>query len=280
MGWAAPVPSSLAPGNSARARRCLGRCDVLHSSASSLFAKLRYWKASKGKRVIADNCVQPCLSMKTAFLGFLPTTVDCQEKMLWALQMIWPYSGLVLVLYIIEKNKFFWLLNYLANFCPWCMKLHCLSTPSVVSLLASCVCQHVKEQAGPFGPASMSGWVDAASGWSAWCCVTASLQAAVPSVSFLCRHVLPWFGLNSTPGSLGLGCAGVTLLLLMIYIKVEMNILSIVFKARKQPEARTGNVWCLLGQLENRGPSQGLPQLVNARDGFAPSLLCFSENVS
>lgn len=59
-----------------------------------------------------------------------------------------------------------------------------------------------------------------------WCCVMASLQAGVPSVSFLCRHILPCFGLNSTPGSLGLGCAGVTLLLLMLYIKIEMNILS------------------------------------------------------
>lgn len=132
MGRAAPVPSSLAPGNSTQARRCLGRCDVLHISAYSLFAKLRYWKDSKSKRVIADNCMQPCLSMNTAFLGFFPATVDCQEKMLWALQMIWPYSGLVLVLYIIEKNEFFWLLNYLASFC--CMKLHCLSTPSLVSL--------------------------------------------------------------------------------------------------------------------------------------------------
>lgn len=66
----------------------------------------------------ADNCIQPCLSMKTAFLGFLPTIVGCQEKMLWALQMIWPYSGLVLVLYVIEKNEYFWLSNYLANFAP------------------------------------------------------------------------------------------------------------------------------------------------------------------
>lgn len=50
-----------------------------------------------------------CLSMKTAFLGFFPTMVGCQEKMLLALWMIWPYSGLVLVLYVIEKNEYFWL---------------------------------------------------------------------------------------------------------------------------------------------------------------------------
>lgn len=103
---------------------------LLHISTYSFFAKLRYWKHSKSKWVIADNCIQPCLSMKTAFLGFLPTLVGCQEKMLWALQMIWPCSGLVLVLYVIEKKEYFWLSNYLANFAPGvCTILCCFYTP-------------------------------------------------------------------------------------------------------------------------------------------------------
>lgn len=99
----------------------------------SLLARLRYWKDSKSKRVIADNWIQPCLSMKTAFLGFLPTMLGCQEKMLLALQMIWPNSGLVLGLFwfvfccfvslVMEKNEYFWLLNYLAYFCSWHTKL-------------------------------------------------------------------------------------------------------------------------------------------------------------
>lgn len=102
---------------------------LLHISTYSFFAKLRYWKHSKSKWVI-DNCIQPCLSMKTAFLGFLPTLVSCQEKMLWALQMIWPHSGLVLVLHVIEKNESFWLSNYLANFAPGvCTILCCFYTP-------------------------------------------------------------------------------------------------------------------------------------------------------
>lgn len=96
----------------------------------SFFAELRYWKRSKSQWVIADNCIQPCLAMKTAFLGFLPTIVGCEEKMLWALQMIWPYSGLVLVLYVIEKSEFFWLSNDLANFAPGvCTILCCFYTP-------------------------------------------------------------------------------------------------------------------------------------------------------
>lgn len=98
------------------AKQSLWNYNLLPISTYSLFAKLRYWKDSKSKWVIADNWIQPRLSMKTAFLGFLSTVVGCQEKTLLALQMIWRYSGLVLVLYVIEKNEYFWLLNYLANF--------------------------------------------------------------------------------------------------------------------------------------------------------------------
>lgn len=91
--------------------------------------------------------------MKTAFLGFLPTVVDCQEKMLLALQMIWPYSGLVLVLYVIEKNEFLPMVYEIA-----------LSLHALCEFVASRVCQLVKKQAGPFKPVNMSGWVEATSG--------------------------------------------------------------------------------------------------------------------
>lgn len=67
----------------------------------------------------------------------------------------------------------------------------------------------------------------------------------------------------------------------MVHIKIDMNILSIVFKARKQSEVRTGNVCGFLGQLENSCPLQVLLQLVNARDGVCHKFIsCFSENVS
>lgn len=100
----------------------------------------------------------------------------------------------------------------------------------------------------------MLGWVKAASGWSTWCCVTASLQAGGPSVSFLCGHILPGFGLNSSPVRLGLRYIEVKLLLFMIYLKIEMSFLSIVFNTRKQSEVRTGNICGLLGQPENSCP--------------------------
>lgn len=64
--------------------------------------------------------------------------LGCQEKMLLALQMIWPNSGLVLGLFwfvfccfvslVMEKNEYFWLLNYLAYFCSLAYQIVFLHT--------------------------------------------------------------------------------------------------------------------------------------------------------
>lgn len=89
-------------------------------------------------------------------------------------------------------------------------------------------------------------WVEATSGWSPCCCVPAGLQAGAPSFSLLGGRILscpllPCFGLNSNPGRLGLGYAGVVLLLPLIRPKTEVNFPSGGFKARKQSKVRTGS---------------------------------------
>lgn len=58
-----------------------------------------------------------------------------------------------------------------------------LSLHAFCESVASCVCQHVKEQTGPFKLVNVLGGVEATSGWSTWGCVMASLQVGVPSVS-------------------------------------------------------------------------------------------------
>lgn len=64
--WAACVSRSPAQFSHFRwlwtTRRCLWHYNLLHISTYSLFAKLRYWKDSKSKWVIADNWLQTAMS--------------------------------------------------------------------------------------------------------------------------------------------------------------------------------------------------------------------------
>lgn len=132
----------------------------------------------------------------------------------------------------------------------------------------------MKKQAGPFGPVNLSGWVEATSGWNTGAVSWPAYRQESPQFLFFVGiffHV--W--LKFYPRKFRPGVCWCTLLLFMLYIKIEMNILSIVFKSRKQPEVGTGNVYCLLGQLEDSGPLQVPLQLINARDGVCHKLTMF-----